>query len=424
MYNKTTLDNGIRVITYNMPEMNSVSFGIWINAGSRNEAAGQKGIAHLLEHMVFKGSRNYSGRRIKESLEGAGGALNASTSEELTCYFVKIPAEFQRLAVQIISDMTLYPLIEEAELAKEKGVIIEEIKMYRDLPQVFVYDLMDSLLWPEHPLGINVAGTEETVAAINRQQLFAFRDKFYDPANIVITAAGRVSHDLLLKELNGIFKAVKKQEAAGCLEFKGRQEKIQVKIMDKPTEQSHLVIGFHGLSRGDPKRYKLSLLNIILGGNMSSRLFNEVREDRGLAYEIGSAVKRFKDTGAFLVHAGIDNKKVTEAIEVILKQIYGIKNGLVSDDELKRAKDFYIGQLKMALEDTLDHMVWLGEPEVTMGRTFTPEEVYEEVSRINAADLRGVAGDIFVKDGLNIALIGPLKSREKEISGCAERTGS
>jgi len=424
MYKKTVLDNGIRIISYNMPDRDSFSLGIWIDVGSRNEEKGKEGAAHLLEHMLFKGSRTYSGRQIKEMLEGAGGSLNGFTSEELTCYLVKIPSEFYATAVKVFSDMVLNPLIKEEELRKEKGVIIEEIKMYKDLPQAFVYELMDGLLWPDHPLGKNVTGTEESVARLTRGELFDFKDKFYSASNIVIAMAGRLKQAAFVREIADNSKGLRKSGRSDFLRTQVRQNKIQIKILNRKTEQSHLVIGFHGLSRTDPDRHKLSLLSIILGGNMSSRLFNEVREERGLAYEIGTLVKRFKDTGAFLVHAGIDNRKVTKTIEVILNQIYRTKRELVREDELKRAKDFYIGQLKLALEDTLDHMMWIGESTTAMDRTFTPDEIYKEVSAIGLEDLRGVAERIFVKERLNIALIGPLASKEKEINECAENTGN
>lgn len=416
MYTQTTLNNGIRVFSHNMPGMNSLSFGIWINAGSRNEGKDENGIAHLIEHMLFKGSKRYSCRMIKEKIEGVGGSLNGFTSQELTCYFVKIPAEFSSLAVSVLSDMVLNPLMDETELAKEKHVIIEEIKMYKDLPQAYVHDLIDQLLWPKHPLGINIAGTEESVAALSRKSLVEFKNKFYNPKNVVITLAGKIDQDESLSEIRGIFNLLSNPGENIFLKSCDSDGRFKIKVLDKQTEQSHLAMGFHGISRDDPRRYALALLHIILGGNMSSRLFNEVREERGLAYEIGTSVKTFKDSGAFLVHAGFDTENAAKVIEVILAELFRVKNELVSEDELKRAKDFYIGQMKIALDDTLEHMLWIGEPATVLNKVFTQDEVCDKIQAVSRQDLTQIARELFLKKDLNVALIGPLAKKEKEIN--------
>ncbi len=416
MYKKTTLNNGIRVITHNMPKMQSIALGIWIKVGGRYESIENKGSSHYLEHMLFKGSKKYSCRKIKESIEGVGGYLNAFTSEEFTCYFTKLPSKHINLSLDILSDMAINPLLGQADIDKERTVILEEIKMYKDLPQSYVYDLLDELLWPNHPLGMSIIGSSESVSRIDKDDLSSYQRAYYSPLNMVISAAGPLSHNILVNRIKDIFSPLKDKTINVFCEVKESQHKPQLKIMNKDTEQTHMALGFHSFKRDHPLKHAVALLHIILGANMSSRLFNEVREKRGLAYEIGTAVKRFHDTGAFLVHAGIDNHKVTETINVVLKEIEKIRQALVSIDEFKRAKDFYLGQLMLALEDTLDHMLWIGETTSSMDKVYALKDIVKEVNRIERKDIKEVANHIFREKAVNLALIGPLKDKENAIS--------
>jgi len=415
MYKKTVLDNGLRIITHHMPNRQSLALGIWINAGGRYESTSNKGISHVLEHLLFKGTKNYSCRKIKESIEGVGGSLNGFTSEELTCYLVKIPAVHWELALSILSDMVINPSLKAVELEKEKQVILEEIKMYKDLPQSYVHELLDDLLWPNQPLGEPIIGTVESVESINREQLHLFKEKYYTAANIVISAAGEINHDRLSKASEKLFLKRNKQDKNIFLNARDEQIKPQLKILHKDTEQTHMALGFKGFDRGHPLKHALALLHIILGANMSSRLFNELREKRGLAYEIGTQVKYFADTGAFVVHAGIDNRKINEAVAMILKELKIAEKKLVSLDEFKRAKEFYLGQLKLALEDTLDYMLWIGETTAALNKTHTLNNIIQEVKKVKREDILQAAGHIFQPDKINLALIGPLKDSEPGI---------
>ncbi|TRZ49346.1 insulinase family protein [bacterium] len=416
-YRKTTLDNGIRVVTYNMPQKQSVALGVWIKAGGRYETKENKGIAHFLEHMCFKGSKKYSCRKLKESIEGVGGSLNGFTSEELTCYLAKLPWRHFALALDVLCDMSINPVLAAEEIEKERAVILEEIKMYRDLPQSYVHDLLDELLWPAHPLGMSIVGYAESVAKTGQEDLRFFKDRHYTPANITISACGKLNHSGLLKSLENIFSRLKTGKANVSTGVCEKQAQPQLKILPKDTEQTHLALGFHGFKRDHRLKYALGLLHVILGANMSSRLFEELREKRGLAYEIGTQVKCFQDTGAFVVHAGIDNLKAGQAIELILKELAKIKNELVSSDEYNRAKEFYLGQLSLALEDTLDHMLWIGDSTAALDKTYSLGEVIKEVSRIKRQDIRTVARGIFKEQSLNLALIGPLENKKREIGG-------
>ena len=288
--------------------------------------------------------------------------------------------------------------------------------MYKDLPQSYVHELLDELLWPDHPLGMTISGTVESVSNIKKEDLSLFRKQYYTPENIVVSAAGLLGHNKFIQKVEKQFCGLKNQKTNAFSEVKEEQDKPKFNLLAKDTEQTHLALGFHSFKRDHPLKHAVGLLHVILGANMSSRLFNEIREKRGLAYEIGSQVKRFQDTGAFVVHAGIDNHKVAEAIKLILQELSMAKDKLVSLDEFKRAKEFYLGQLLLALEDTLDHMLWIGESTVTLDRTFTLPEIIKEVNKIKREDIREVARYIFKEKSLNLALIGPLKDKKQEIS--------
>jgi len=395
--------------------MKSVALGIWIKVGSRYEVQEFKGISHYLEHLLFKGSKKYSCRKLKESIEGKGGSLNGFTSEEMTCYLVKLPHRYLDLGLDVLADMVINPLLPQIEVEKERTVILEELKMYKDLPQSYVYDLLDELLWPGQALGTSVIGSIESVNAITREGLSAYKSRHYTPFNIVVSAAGLLEHNKFVKKTEGIFSSLKERNVNTFQEAKEEQAKPQLNLLHKDTEQTHIALGFHSFKRDHHLKYAQGLLHIILGANMSSRLFNEVRENKGLAYEIGTQLKRFYDTGAFLVHAGIDNAKVLQALVVILKELGKISTELVTSDEFRRAKEFYLGQLELALEDTLDHMLWIGESTVALEKTYTLNEVIKEINKVSRADVREAAKYIFANKKMNLAVIGPLKDSEAAI---------
>lgn len=415
MYKKTLLDNGLKIIACPMNQRQSLALGIWINIGGRYESQENKGMSHFLEHLLFKGSKDYSCRQIKESIEGVGGYLNAFTSEELTCYLVKIPARHMKLALDILSDMVLRPQLSAVEMKKERTVILEEIKMYKDQPHSYVYELLDELLWPKQPLGSPIIGSAKTVSAMTRPQISAFKNAHYTAGNIVVSAGGAFDYDLLSKYVGEEFSHLAKGSVNTFVKAKEEQIKPALNLFAKDTEQTHMALGFRAFRRDHPLRHAMGMLHVILGGNMSSRLFHEVREKRGLAYEIGTQVKRYSDTGAFLVHAGIDNRKVPETTRLIMQELSKCKRSLVSASEFKRAKEFYLGQLLLALEDTMDHMLWIGETTATLNKTYTLEDIIREVNKIKVEDLREVAQEVFRGDKLNLALIGPVKKQENNI---------
>lgn len=417
MYELLTLDNGTRCVGLNILDRDSLSIGIWIDAGGRHEPQSRGGISHFLEHLLFKGSNKRSAEKIKEAVEGRGGSINGFTTEECTCFLVKVLNKDMDIALDVLSDMVLNPRLALDDIEKERTVIIEEIKMYKDLPMHYVHELLMELLWPNQPLGKFLAGTAETVNGIKRKDLIDYKNKFYNPSNIVIAGCGKIDYGDFFACCEKYFKSIRSGKKSVFKVARKNQNKPKFKLMFKETEQTHLSMGTHAFSRTDPDRHVLNFLHIILGGNMSSRLFRELRERRGLVYEIGTSVKKFQDTGAFVVSAGLDNKKVLKSIELIVKELKKIKEKSVSADEFNRAKEFYKGQLLLALEDTLDHMLWMGDHMITEEKIPTPQEILGEIERVTPDDIVRVANRVFKDSHLNLALIGPIKKEdEKRIS--------
>lgn len=417
MYKKEILPNKIRVVSHEMPGRDSAAIGIWIGAGGRHENNKNKGVAHFLEHILFKGSQKYSCSAIKEQIEGVGGSLNAFTAEEMTCYYAKIPAKHFEKTFDVLSDMVFNPLIKKEDVDKERTVILEEIKMYHDLPQHYVLELLDEMMWPHHPLGMNLAGTAESVGHLSHEDLRGFHQNSYTPENIVFAACGKISHQKLVALTKKKSTKLKISQKPTYLKAFNSQTKTKAKFFRKDTEQMHVAMGAFGLEMDHKNRHAYGFLNVILGGNMSSRLFDEVREKRGLAYAIASSAKSLKDTGLFTIRAGVDNSKVVETVDVILKEIEKIKRKDVTKSEFTRAKDYYMGQVLLGLEDTLEHMCWIGEGTISLDRTKTLKDILREVNRVTIGDIKRMANRIFKENNMNLSLIGPLKdAQENELS--------
>lgn len=414
MYQTTTLENGLKIVTAHMPQMQSLSIGFWIKAGGRYEAKETSGISHFLEHLLFEDTKNRSSKQIKQAIEGVGGSLNGFTGEEMTCYLVKILNRYLDVSADVLSDMILNAALSPASIEKERSVITEEIKMYMDLPGHFVHDLLNELMWPGHPLGMFLTGTTETVNSITRQDLTDYKKKFYAPNNIIVAAASSLNHETIVDCCGKYFEKLTKRPAASFKPISQVQKLHRVKLQYKDTEQMHIAMGVPAVSVSDPDRFTVSLLHIMLGANMSSRLFQEIREKRGLAYEISTSVKKYKDAGAFVVSGGIKNAKLTQAIEVILKELKKIKTDSPSSAELERAKEFYTGQMFMALEDTADHMLWIGEQVVSLDKIFTAEDILKKIEKVTIEDIKRVADKFFKSEKINLAVIGPLKDKDKK----------
>ncbi|MDP2654802.1 MAG: pitrilysin family protein [Candidatus Omnitrophota bacterium] len=418
MYHRTDLENGLRVVTHSVPDRQSVAIGIIVGAGGRYEEKANKGVAHFLEHMVFKGSRKYSCKQIKESVEGVGGALNAFTTEEQTCFYAKIPAKHLSLTFDVLADMAFFPSLAEKDVVKEKGVILEEIKMYHDLPQYYVHDLLDELMWPDHPLGISLVGTQESVGGLSAAALKTFHADNFRAGNVVISACGHLRHDAFVRLVRQKLGKISSGTGPDFLEAAASQDHPKARFFRKDTEQMHLALGMPGMDNQDPERYALSLLNIILGGNMSSRLFNEIREKRGLAYSISSSTKYLYDTGALVVRAGVDNAKIVDTVDVVLRELVKIRRNGVGAGEFARARDYFIGQVTLGLEETMDHMLWIGESTMIYDRIRTLKELIALIRKVKPGDIRAVTRKIFRDDRYSMALIGPITDeQEKKMRG-------
>ncbi len=413
MYELSKLNNGLRIVTHQMPQMESVACGIWIASGSRYEQKKNSGISHFLEHLLFKGTKKRSSEDIKQAIEGRGGSLNGFTSEEFTCFLTKTLKKDFGLGLDILSDMVLNPLLRGDDMEKERTVILEEIKMYLDIPMHLVHELLDQLLWPDQPLGRYISGTIETVRQIKRADIVDYKRSFYSPKSMVVAVSGDINHRQVLQATSKYLARAPTKKVVHFKRVVERQKKPQFKFQHRKTEQTHIAIGSHALPRNHPDRYALDLLNIILGANMSSRLFQRVREEEGLAYDIRSWVRRYHDTGAFVISLGVENRKVIKALKVVLRELGKISKGLVSDDEFDRAREFYIGQLLLTLEDTADHMLWMGEKVLTMGRVPTIDEVLGKINKVKREGLRRVARRILTNQNLNLAIIGPVEDKDR-----------
>lgn len=412
-YHLETLPHHLQVLTVPMKERVSSAVAIWVRVGGRYEPKRLSGVSHFLEHMLFKGTKNRTHRQIKKEVEGVGGMLNAFTSEEATCYFAKLPAEHFPKALDVLSDMVRSASLTSAEMERERPVILEEIKMYRDQPAQYVHELVGELMWPDQPLGRSVAGVAETVSAITRTDMVTYKERYYQVPNILVSVSGPLSHAEVM-ELTRKFFPVRKGGAASRFErAKNVQTKPRFQFVEKDTEQTHFVLGFHGFSRKDPRRYALGVLNVLLGANMSSRLFEEVREKRSLAYEIKSGIGHYQDTGSVIVSAGVENKKPALAIRIILQELDKLTKKNVPADELRRAKDYYKAQFRMGLEDTLDHLLWVGEKALYLEGLPDREKILRDIEAVTAEDIRKASKHIFCTEALNLALMGPLKEKEQ-----------
>ena len=416
-YKLSTLENGLRVLTVSMANRDSAAVAIWVKAGGRYESKKISGISHYLEHMMFKGTPTRNTRQIKESIEGVGGVLNAFTSEEMTCYFSKLLKQYYPTALEVLSDMVVHSTIPPDELSKERTVILEEIKMYRDVPSHHVHDLMGELLWPDQPLGRTLAGSPETVSRMTRSDILKYKKSYYHNSNILVSVSGDVDHDEVLARVAEIYKARQPKKPSVFVPAESEQRKPRTHFYEKKTEQTHLVIGLHALPRMHPDRYKLGLLHVILGANMSSRLFEEVREKRGLAYEIKSGMSGYQDTGAFTISAGVETKKTVRAVEVILRELAKVRKSFVKAGELRRAKDYFMSQVSLGVEDTLDHLLWAGEKALCSGDLPDKTEIRQKIEAVGFEDIQQMAQKVFRTGNLNLSLIGPVPEKmQREIT--------
>ena len=413
MYEKTTLPNGLRIITHAMPTSFSVSAVVLIGTGSRYETPEQAGISHFVEHMLFKGSRKRpTPKAIAESIEGVGGVLNAATEKELTSYYVKVAQQHGSLALDLLTDMLRHSRFLTAEIEKERHVITEELHMAEDMPQDLVNSLIDELIWPDHPLGREIAGTEASVKLMRRPALLAYMAARYAPNNAVVSVAGNVNHREVVDEVGRLLGDWRPAPLLPYVTASSQPGSVRQALKFKDIEQAHLCVSAGGVPRQHPDRRALDIQNLILGGGMSSRLFLEIREHRALAYDVAAYVDYFEDTGASVIYAGTAAEQVPTCLDGILGELRRLRRQPVEADELTRAKEYFKGRMLLGLEDNSSLAHWLGSQELLTGRIMTVEEIIAQVDAVTIEAVQRVSQAVFDPAQLRIAVVGPVKDEQ------------
>jgi predicted Zn-dependent peptidase len=407
MITKDVLQNGLTLLTEAMPHVRSVAIGVWLKRGSRHETPAETGISHFIEHMVFKGTRTRSAEMIASQVDSIGGHMDAFTAKEYASFHLKVLDEHLPLAVEILGDIVMNPLFDPIEMSKEKKVILEEIKMVEDTPDDLVMELFTQAFWPDHPLGRPILGTRQSVLGFGRGKLRSFFRDVYRPGNIVIAAAGHLRHESTAKLVGRHFGALGEIGNGRAVRPPRPAARI-VTRSKKELEQVHLCLGTPAYPQSHRDRYGTYILNTVLGGSMSSRLFQNVREKRGLVYSISSGVTAYSDAGSFTVYAGTSLDAVGEVIRLTVEELKRLKGEPIPADELRRAKDHLKGSLMLSLENTGSRMSYLARQEIYFGRTFGLDETLAEIEGVASGDVQRIANDLFRGD-LAMSLLGNLK---------------
>ena len=412
-YRKSVLDNGLRVVTCRMAHTPSVGICLFVGVGSRHEMPELAGASHLVEHLLFKGtSRRPTPGEIGGTVEGVGGEINAATEQELTVYWCKAALPYMEECLDLLVDMAMGSVFDPEELERERMVVLEEQNQINDYPNDRVEAMLDDLLWPDHPLGRDVSGTRESISAMSREVVMEHYRGAYSPGNVVISAAGSVDHDTVVRQAESLTRDWPSGERPGWQPFCDGQDGARLGLEYRRTEQAHLSIGLPGLSLTHPDRYALDLLSMMLGDGMSSRLFMEVREKRGLAYDVHSSITSFMDCGALTIGAGVDPKKLYTAVETILAELGKLREG-VPEDELERAKRRMGGRLLLRMEDSRAVAAWAGSQEAMLGEVVGVDEVMGLIAAITPGDVKRVANSLVASEKLNMAVVGPVRGRRR-----------
>jgi predicted Zn-dependent peptidase len=404
MVTREVLDTGLRLITESMPHVRSISIGVWLTRGSRHETSEQGGIAHFVEHMLFKGTATRTAEDIAQAIDSIGGQLDAFTAKEYASYYIKVLDEHLPTAVDLLSDIVMNPRLDPDDLEKEKKVILEEIKMVEDTPDDLVHELFTQHFWEGHALGRPILGSRETVESFTSDILRRYFESSYVAPNLIVSAAGNVEHARLRELINGAFGGLR--TSAGPYDDTIPRVVPQVLLRSKELEQSHVCLGTNSYQQNHPDRYVSYIMNTVLGGSMSSRLFQNVREKRGLAYAVFSGLSAYRDAGNITIYAGCANEAVPEVVDLCVEELRGMKQP-VPDTELRRAKDHLKGSLMLSLENTASRMSHLARQEIYFERHFGLDETLAGVERVTAADVTRVAGDLFANGSLAATIVGP-----------------
>jgi predicted Zn-dependent peptidase len=414
MLQETRLKNGLRILTFSMPHTRAVSVGLFVGAGSRYESDEVGGASHFIEHMLFKGTaRRPTARHIAEAIEGIGGYSNAFTEQETTTYWAKVAGPHFSEAADVLIDMLRYSIFDPAEIEKERRIIVEEINMTVDMPDQWVGILLGRVVWPDHPLGRDVAGTREAVVNITRDQLLDYMGYHYLPGRTVVSVAGSVTHQEVMEIMRERLAEWPAAPSKDYLPVPGDLPSPRWLVEDRPTEQGHLCLAVPGLPRAHPDRFVLGLLNAVLGEGMSSRLFLEVREAQGLAYAVDSTLSMLDETGLLVVYAGVDPERAPHAIRAVLTELDRLCQEPVHEVELNKAREFVKGRLVLGLEDSGAVSAWNGRQALLLNKILTPDDVLAAYDTVTAEDIQRLAQTLFTKDQLYMAAVGPFGDGDK-----------
>jgi len=407
MIERQVFDNGLCLLTESMPSVRSISLGAWLTRGSRDESLSNPGIAHFVEHMLFKGTATRTAEGIAQEIDSIGGHLDAFTAKECVTYYIKVLDEHLPRAVAVLSDLLLNPAFADQEINREQNVVVEEIKMVEDTPDDLVYEIFSRNFWPNHPLGKPILGTVDSVRAFNQATLKTFFSKTYTAGNLVIAAAGNVNNRVVGELISDAFAAL--PVSTEVLESTAPTVDIRLELRDKDLEQAHVCLGTTGYPETHADRYASYVLNTVLGGSMSSRLFQNIREKRGLAYAVSSGLTAYRDAGNLTVYAGCDTSAVPEVVELVAAELRAMKETVVPVDELQRAKDHLKGSVVLGLESTTSRMSQLARSEMTFGRQIELSETLDAIDAVTSEDVQRVATDFFRQGGLAGTIVGPIK---------------
>ncbi|MGI6778010.1 MAG: M16 family metallopeptidase [Acetivibrionales bacterium] len=408
MYKKTTLDNGIRVVTEKIPYVRSVSVGIWVGTGSRNENKKNNGISHFIEHMLFKGTTNRSAKEIAQSIDNIGGQLNAFTGKECTCYYTKTLDSHIDIAVEILADMFFNSTFDTKDIEIEKRVILEEIDMYEDSPEELVHDVLSKTVWRGNSLSYPILGTEKCLGIIDAEMIREYLHSNYTPDNCVISVAGNFDNENLTSLLNKYFRNWQPEQRRKS-PLRKAEFFSDIAIKEKDIEQVHMCIAFDGIEHGSEYLYPLLAINSILGGGMSSSLFQKIREEKGLVYSIFSYPSSYKNAGLFTVYAGMNPENLAEVVRLIMQEIESLANNGIGEDELIKCREQLIGNYMLGLESTSARMNHIGKSELLLGRIYSPEQVIQKIQDIDLDDIRTVIDRVFDFNKVSFSLVGNIK---------------
>ncbi|MCP4669334.1 MAG: insulinase family protein [Deltaproteobacteria bacterium] len=417
MYRKTTLKNGFRIMSEKLDHLRSLALGIWVNSGSRDEIGSESGLSHFIEHMSFKGTRNRSSLQIAKELDAIGGLSNAFTGKENTCFHGRVLGKHFHSLAEILSDILLNSTYNQDDMERERQVILQEISMVEDTPDDHIHVLLNRLFWPDHPVGRPVLGIGETISAIEKETILRHMDRFYSPERIVVVAAGDVDHDDMVSFFEPLFDPLKGKASHG--ERNAPKSGAGVSVHFKDLEQVHICLGGEAPSLKSRRRYSCAILSTILGGNMSSRLFQEIRENRGLAYSVYSFVSSYVDAGLFGIYLATDSGNVNLALETIQSEIRKISKGELSRTDLEEARDHLIGGLYLASESAENRMMRMAKNEFLFNRYVGIDELVSSLEQVTVDDVVEIAGRIFLKDGVSLVTLGPIKEEDLDTSTLA-----